>query len=242
MSSTEKKMPISGHFGEMRKRFFHSVIAIVIFTAIAFIFWKDIYEILLFPAPEGFKLQAIEMMETLSNVFKVCLTTGLIISMPYLVYQLFAFLSPALTSKEKRYIFTAVPFIGILFLGGVLFAYFVALPPAISFLTSFGADVVETIPRVKDYINIVTRLLLVVGITFETPLILMVLSAIGIVTPEWLAAKRKIWFVLAFVVAAMVTPTMDPITQTSIAAPLIVLYELSIWLTRIVRKRKKAKS
>lgn len=240
MSSNDNKMPISGHFGEMRSRFFHSVIAVVIFTTIAFIFWKQIYAVLLYPAPEGFQLQSIEMMETLSNVFKVCITTGVIISMPYLIYQLFAFLSPALTSKEKRYVFTAVPFIGILFLGGVVFAYFVALPPAIEFLTGFGADVVETVPRVKDYINIVTRMLLVVGLTFETPLILMVLSAIGVVTPDWLASKRKIWLVLAFVIAAMVTPTMDPITQTSIAAPLIVLYELSIWLTRLVRKRKKA--
>ena len=93
---------------------------------------------------------------------------------------------------------------------------------------------------IKDYINIVTRLLVVTGLSFEMPVIIMVLAQVGIASPNWLASKRKIWFVVAFVLAAIVTPTMDPITQTAIAGPLIVLYEISIWLARLVyRKRDK---
>ena len=133
----------------------------------------------------------------------------------------------------------AVPFVGGLFIAGMAFAYFVALPRAIEFLVGFGTDVVEIVPRIKDYINIVTRLLVATGLSFEMPVIIMVLARVGIASPNWLASKRKIWFVVAFILAAIITPTIDPITQTAIAGPLIVLYELSIWLARIVYRKKK---
>jgi len=238
--SAEKKMPITGHFREMRQRFFKGIIALIVATILAFVFWHQIYDFLLAPAPDDFRVQAIEMMEMLSSVFRVCLTAGLIFAMPYLVYQLFAFLSPALTPKEKRYVYTAVPFVGGLFIVGVAFAYFVALPRAIDFFVGFGGDVVEIVPRIRDYINIVTRLLIVTGLSFEMPIIIMVLARVGFVKPEWLAKQRKIWVVIAFVLSAMITPTIDPITQTLIAVPLIVLYELSIWLSKLVRKREPA--
>ena len=234
-----KRMPFTGHFTEMRQRFIRSLIALVVATAIAFIFWHQIFEFLLAPAPEGMSVQAIELMETLSSVFRVCLTAGLVISMPFLVYQLFAFLSPALKKNEKRVVFTAVPFVAGLFVAGVAFAYFVALPRAMDFLFVFGSDVVDVVPRIKDYINIVTRLLVATGLSFEMPVIIMVLARVGIASPNWLASKRKIWIVVAFALAAMITPTIDPITQTAIAGPLIVLYELSIWLARIVYRKKK---
>jgi len=233
-------MPFTGHFTEMRQRFIRSLIAIVIATAIAFIFWQQIFEFLLAPAPADMNVQAIELMETLSSVFRVCLTAGLVISMPFLVYQLFAFLSPALKANEKRIVFTAVPFVAGLFIAGVAFAYFVALPRAMDFLFAFGSEVVEVVPRIKDYINIVTRLLMATGLSFEMPVIIMVLARVGIASPNWLASKRKIWFVVAFILAAIITPTIDPITQTAIAGPLVVLYEISIWLARLVyRKRDK---
>jgi len=235
----EKRMPFTGHFKEMRQRFIRSLIALIVATSIAFIFWHQIYDFLLGPAPEGMRVQAIEMMEMLSSVFKVCLTAGLVIAMPFLVYQLFAFLSPALTQKEKRVVYTAVPFVGGLFVAGMAFAYFVALPRAMDFLFGFGTDVVEVVPRIKDYINIVTRLLVATGLSFEMPVIIMVLARVGIASPNWLAGKRKIWIVVAFILAAIVTPTIDPITQTAIAGPLIVLYELSIWLARMVYRKKK---
>jgi len=234
-----KRMPFTGHFTEMRQRFIRSLIALVVATAIAFIFWHQIFEFLLAPAPEGVNVQAIELMETLSSVFRVCLTAGLVISMPFLVYQLFAFLSPALKKNEKRMVFTAVPFVAGLFVAGVAFAYFVALPRAMDFLFIFGSDVVDVVPRIKDYVNIVTRLLVATGLSFEMPVIIMVLARVGIASPNWLASKRKIWIVVAFALAAMITPTIDPITQTAIAGPLIVLYELSIWLARIVYRKKK---
>jgi len=233
----EKKMPIMGHFAEMRKRFFRGVIAVIIATLLSFIFFNQIMAVLTAPNPE-LDLTTITIMEPLSIFFRVCLTAGVILAMPYLVYQLFAFLAPALSSNEKRYVYTAVPFIGGLFLAGVAFAYFVALPPAMRFFGTFGSDWVNIEPTISSYINIVTRLIIGVGLSFETPLIIMVLARLGVVSPEWLARKRKIWVVIAFVLAAIITPTFDPINQTIIAVPLIVLYELSIWLAKLVYKRK----
>lgn len=233
------KMPIMSHFSEMRRRFFRSVIAIVVATAISFIFYHQIFDFLLAPGPEDMQLQAIEVMENLSAVFRVCLTAGFIIAMPFIVYQLFAFLAPALRPNEKRYVYTAVPFVGGLFLAGVAFAYFIALPAALDFLLNFAKDIATPEIRISNYINIVTRLLVAVGISFELPIIIMVMARVGIVTPEWLAGKRKIWLVVAFVLGALITPTFDPINQTIIAIPLIILYELSIILARIVRRRKK---
>ncbi len=235
----DKRMPFTGHFKELRQRFVRSLIALAVAAAIAFIFYNQIFEILKGPAPDDVKFIAIELMENLTTVFKVCLTAGLVIAMPYLVYQLFAFLSPALTSKEKKFVFTSIPFVAGLFIAGVLFAYFIALPPAIGFLTGFADQVAEVEVRISNYVDIATRLLVAVGLSFEMPLIIMVLARVGITSPSWLAKQRKIWVIIAFVLGAIITPTFDPINQTIIALPLIVLYELSIWLSKLVYRKKK---
>ena len=242
MADNEQKMPIMSHFSEMRRRFFHSIIAIIITTILAFVFYQQIFDFLLQPAGPDFEPQAIELMENLSVIFRVCLMAGFVISMPYIIYQVFAFLSPALRPSEKKYVFASVPFVGILFLGGVAFAYFIALPAALGFLLDFGSNIAKPEIRITNYIYIVLRLLMAVGLSFEMPVILTVLSRVGIVKPDWLAKQRKIWIVIAFVLGAIITPTFDPINQTIIALPLIVLYELSIWLSRLVRRRKKAEA
>jgi len=230
-------MPMMRHLREMRDRVARSVIVLVITTAIAFIFGEQILRILIIPAG-GIQLQAIELVENLAVYFKVSLAGGIIIAMPFLVYQMFAFIGPALTSKEKSYVYRIIPFITVMFLVGVFFAYFVALPPALNFLTTWLSDVAEPQIRISDYVNIVTRMIVSVGLVFETPVIIMFMSRMGIVTPQWLARRRKLWVVLAFVIAAIITPTFDPINQTIIALPLIILLELSILLSRFVYKKR----
>ena len=234
---TPGKMPIMRHLREMRDRVFKSVIAIAVGTAIGFILGPQILEILKAPAG-NIDLQAIELVENLAVFFKVALAAGIIIAMPFLVYQLFAFISPALTSKEKSYIYRIIPFITVMFLCGVAFAYFIALPPALNFLLTFMSNVAEPSIRVSNYVNIVTRLIVSVGLVFETPVIIMFLSRMGIVTPQWLARRRKLWVVVSFILAALITPTFDPINQTIIALPLIILMELSIFLSRFVYKKR----
>lgn len=234
---TPGKMPIMRHLREMRDRVFKSAIAIAVGTAIGFILGPQILEILKAPAG-NIDLQAIELVENLAVFFKVALAAGIIIAMPFLLYQLFAFISPALTSKEKSYIYRIIPFITVMFLGGVTFAYFIALPPALNFLLTFMSNIAEPSIRVSNYVNIVTRLVVSVGLVFETPVIIMFLSRMGIVTPQWLARRRKLWVVVSFILAALITPTFDPINQTIIALPLIILMELSIFLSRFVYKKR----
>jgi sec-independent protein translocase protein TatC len=231
------KMPIKGHLVEIRDRIFKCVIALIIAVVISFIFANPILNILLIPKGDII-LQAIKPTENMAVYFKVVLSSAVIIAMPYLVYQLFAFVAPGLTSKEKKLVYQLLPFIVIMFLCGVSFAYFVALPPALSFLGSFMSNVAENTWQVSEYIDIVTRMLLYVGLIFETPIIIMVLARMGIVSPEWLAKRRRWWFVLAFVLSAIITPTMDPINQSIIAIPLIILLELSIILARMVYKKR----
>jgi len=234
--AAEAKMPMMRHLKEMKSRVAKSVIVMVITTGLAFAFGEQLLEILKAPAPSDIKLIAIELTENLIVFLKISLAGGFVLAMPFLVYQLLAFVSPALTSKEKSYIYRIMPFIAIMFFAGVAFAYFVGLPPALNFLTTFMADQVEPHIRINDYVNVVTRMIIAVGLVFETPVIIMFLARMGIVTPQWLARKRRLWIVLAFVLAAFITPTIDPIVQTIIALPLILLLELSIILARIVYK------
>jgi len=127
-----------------------------------------------------------------------------------------------------------------MFFGGIYFGYRYLVPPATQFLLNFGADVATVQPRLGNYVNFVINLLLVIGLVFEMPVVLTFLARIGIISGQWLANKRKIVIVLAFVVSAVITPTPDAINQLIVAGTLIVLYELSIWLAYLVGKKPKA--
>ena len=236
--TAESKMPMMRHLREMRDRVARSVIVMVITTGLAFAFGEQILAILIAPAPSNLPLIAIELTENLAVYLKVSLAGGIVLAMPFLIYQLFAFIAPALTSKEKSYIYRIIPFIAIMFFIGVAFAYYIGLPPALNFLTTWGAGTAEPQIRISDYVNVVTRMIIAVGLVFETPVIIMFLARMGLVTPQWLAKRRKLWIVLAFVLAAFITPTIDPIIQTVIALPLILLLELSIILARFVYKKR----
>jgi sec-independent protein translocase protein TatC len=127
-----------------------------------------------------------------------------------------------------------------MFAAGVAFAYFVLVPRITGFLISWGSDIVSIQPTFSDYVNVVTRLLLAVGLVFEMPVVTTFLARIGIIKPNWLSDRRKPAIIVAFILAAMITPTIDPINQTIIAVPLIGLYEMSIWLAKLAYKRKGA--
>lgn len=250
------KSTIMGHLVEMRDRLMRSVIAIVITTAIAFVFSKQIFDLLTFKstyakpifdfvvntwhltAPPTVQLIAIEMTENFTTYFQVCLFAGIIAAMPYLLYEVVAFVTPALTSKEKRYFFIILPWVLMMFIIGVVFAYFILLPPALTFLINFGTDIAPTQIRIGNYISVVTRLLLAIGGVFELPVLLTFLQRIGVVSPQMLAKQRKWAVVLAFVVGGFLTPTPDPVNQSLVSIPLYLLYEMSIWLGRLVYKKK----
>ena len=238
MSNDERKLSVLGHLTELRKRLIRSVIAVVITSILSFIFYQQIFDILLFPAPQGIELQAIEMTEMLGTIMRVCLVSGIILAMPYLTYEVIMFVSPALTHREKGYVYLILPWIALMFAGGVVFSYFILIPRITDFLLTFGSDIATIEPRIRDYISVVTRLILVIGLIFEMPVLTTFLARLGILKPKWLADKRRTAIILAFILAAIITPTIDPINQSLVAAPLIVLYEMSIWLAKLVYKKE----
>ncbi len=232
----DKRLTILEHLGELRQRLIKCVIAILITTILSFIFAKQIFDILILPA-EGINLIYIEMTEMISTYMKVSLTSGIILAMPYLIYHLLMFVSLGLTSKERRNIYLILPWIALMFAAGVVFGYFILVPPATKFLLTWGADIATPQIKIGNYISIVTRLLLAIGLVFEMPVVTTLLSRLGIITPRWLSDKRKPAIIFAFILAAIITPTFDPVNQTLVAAPLIVLYELSIWLAKLVHRK-----
>jgi sec-independent protein translocase protein TatC len=238
MSDSETKLTLLGHFQELRKRLIRSVIAVAVAAIISFIFWKWIFYILILPAKD-IELIFIEMTEMLGTIMRVCLASGLILAMPYLTLQAIMFVSPALTDRERRYLYIILPWIALMFLGGVVFGYFILIPPATKFLLTFGSDIATPQIKIGNYIAIITRLLLAIGLVFEMPVVTTFLARIGVVKPKWLADKRKMAIIVAFILAAIITPTFDPINQSLVAVPLIVLYEMSIWLAKLVYRRKE---
>lgn len=239
MSGEEKRLSMLGHIGELRKRLIRSVVVIVVAAIVTFVFHVRIFEILIAPA-QGIELQAIEMTEMLGTIMRVSLFAAIALAMPYLTYELIMFVSPALNRREKMYVYLALPWIALMFIGGVLFAYYVLVPNVTRFLLTFGSEIAPTVPRIKDYINVVTRMMLAVGLVFEMPVVTTFLARIGVLKYHWLARKRREAIIISFILAALITPTIDPINQALVALPLIVLYEMSIWLAKLAQKRRSA--
>jgi sec-independent protein translocase protein TatC len=233
-----KPVPILVHLAELRKRLLKSVIAVAIATVLAFVFYHQIFDILLYPAGE-IDLIFVEMTEMVGTIFRVCLVAGIMLAIPYLTYEFIMFVSPALTPREKRYVYLILPWIAAMFAAGVVFGYFILIPPAIKFFLGFGGDIADAQIRIGNYIPMVTRMLLVTGFVFELPVLTTFLARIGVVSGNWLASKRKIVIVGAFFLAAILTPP-DVLTQILLGVPLIALYELSIWLARLVGKKRQS--
>jgi sec-independent protein translocase protein TatC len=237
------KLTFMGHLGELRHRLIRCVIVLVVTIIVSFFLTEPyIFPVLKSPVEnllsvEGNNLVFTQMTEMVGTYMKVALASGLILAMPYLVYQFMMFVSPALTSQEKKRVYLILPWITLMFIAGVAFGYFILIPPATNFLLTFGSDIATPMIKIGNYISIVTRLLVASGAVFETPVIITFLARLGIVKPKMLSSKRRHAIVAAFILAALITPTFDPINQTLVAAPFIVLYELSIWLAKLVQPK-----
>lgn len=240
MKRGDKEMTFMGHLVELRTRLIRVSIALVAGVIISFVFRVRIFDILVDPAPDSIREQLIiiKMTGGLSIAMKLSLAGGFILAMPVLVHQFIMFVSPALTRREKKYVYLALPWITVLFLGGVAFAYFILVPPATAFLLTFGSEFGSMEPTTEDYISLVTRYIVAVGLVFEIPVIITFLARLGVVKPQWLSKNRRWAIVLAFIAAAIITPTFDPINQSMVAVPMILLYELSIWLAKLAYKKR----
>jgi sec-independent protein translocase protein TatC len=234
----EKKLSVLGHLEEVRGRLTWSLIAVVVCIGISFPLVRYLFPFLMQPLP-GLDLYYTNVTGLLGSYMKVCLYTGLILSSPFLLYQFVMFLNPALTRKEKGYLYTLLPGVILLFLGGVFFCYYILLPPALNFLYNtfpgyVGGDI-EPWWTVGDYVSVISRLLFWIGVVFEIPLLMYFLSKIRVISPEWVIRKWKWAVVIAFILGGIITPTFDPVNQTLVAAPIIVLFILGYLMAKVAR-------
>jgi sec-independent protein translocase protein TatC len=238
----EKLLTLFEHLQELRRRVTISAVAVIVGLAVSAYFGQDIIEFLKEPAEkkvDNLELSFIEPFELFVTYFRVALLGGVIIAMPVIVYEALGFVSPGLKPGERRWLYGTVIGATGLFLAGVAFAYYVALPPALDFLLNFGdGDLAQPNIRIGSYIDFVTRLLFWTGVSFQTPIIVMFLARIGLVRAGQLVRWWRLAVVAAFVVAAIVTPTIDPVTQSLVAGPIIVLYFVGIVLALFVQPRK----
>lgn len=225
------------HLRELRERLVKAAIVLVLCVMVSFAFSSQLLNLLTIPIGGIAALQAIEVTEPISVFMRVSLTSGFVLAMPVIVAQLWLFVAPALRENEFRYIYFVLPLALLLFLLGALFAYFVMLPAALPFLIGFMN--IPTIPRPQNYIKFVTSLTFWVGMSFEMPLISLVLARMGIITPQMLSRNWRYALVIIAIVAAMITPTVDPINMGLVMAPLIILYFFSIVLAKVAYRERQ---
>jgi sec-independent protein translocase protein TatC len=225
-------MPLMEHLKELRTRLMWAFGTLFVTTGASFAFTRVLFQILLSPLGDG-SVQALKPTESLGNYMKVALLSGVIMAMPMLVYQLGRFLAPGLTKKERRSMILLVPGATLCFITGVAFAYFIMLPTAIPFLQGFMADIIEQQWAVGEYLSFVTSLLFWIGVAFELPLFVYFLARAGIIDAKTLSKNRKYAVVAIAVLAAVITPTVDPLNMALVMGPLVVLYEIGVLLARI---------
>ncbi|EGS37252.1 MULTISPECIES: twin-arginine translocase subunit TatC [unclassified Veillonella] len=226
-------MSVVDHLSELRTRLVIAIVAIIIGTLGAYYYVEDILQILV--APAG-KLYYTKPTEAFFTYMKISLVAGCIVSSPVWFYQIWAFIVPALSKGEKRVTFMVVPTAVVLFVVGVLFSYYLVLPMAIQFFIGFGTDELQPLFSIGQYIDFVIAFILPFGITFELPLILIALGILGILSSDRLREYRKMFILLAFIIGAAISPTPDMLSQTMIAGPMILLYEISYGVLRYIVK------
>jgi sec-independent protein translocase protein TatC len=231
-----QSMGIWEHVNELRKRLFKALLGMIAAVLISFSLAPMFIEILAQPIGGTQALISIEVTENISTFMRVSLLSGFIIALPFITYQIWAFISPGLMPNEKRWLMLSIPFATIMFIIGVVFAYFVMLPAALPFLISFMG--ITTTPRLINYFNFVTNLLFWVGICFEAPLVVFILAKLGVVTSKGLLKQWRIAIVVIAVVAAVVTPTGDPVNMGLLMLPLMILYLLSVLFAAFARREK----
>ena len=234
-------MTLLEHLDELRGRLTKAVLALLVGTLVSTVFAKRTLAFLIAPLGEH-PPQAYAPTAPMVMFFKVSLVGGAALAMPVIVYQLLRFMVPGLTKQERRYLYFVVPGATVSFLAGVAFAHFVMLRSAIPFLQGFLADIIEPNWTIEKYVSLITALLFWTGVSFETPLIMAFLARLGIVTPKMLLRFWRYAIVVIAVIAAAITPTVDPFNMLMVMAPLIGLYGAGILLAFIAYRERTASS
>ena len=238
----DKKMSLTDHLSELRTRLIRAVIALGI-GFFACYYYKDwIFEIITRPLTQVLPKNSYLIYTGLTEAFfvymKLAFFASLIITSPFILYQIWKFISPGLLMTEKKYV---VPFVissTLLFVGGILFGYFIVLPPAFEFFISFNNKYLQAMISFRDYLSLFVTFLLGFGLSFELPAFVFFLTKLGIVNAKMLSQKRRYAILVMFIVAAILTPSPDALSQALMAIPLMFLYEVSIFVAKFAQKKK----
>lgn len=239
------EMPFLDHLEELRWRIIWSIAALGVGLILGFVIVVKLRLLFVLQEPiapfmHGHKLVYTHPGDTFSITLSTALILGVIIAAPVIIYQLWAFLSPALHRHERRIVIPVILGAVLLFLAGVALAWFFVLPMTLKFLMNFQVESLEPMITASEYFSLVTILALTMGAVFELPILILGLAALGMVTPKFLARFRKYAFVLSYVVAAFITPGDLFITTLALTVPLYLLYELSVVLAFIVFRKRNA--
>jgi sec-independent protein translocase protein TatC len=235
----DKELSLIQHIGELRDRMMIAAIALVGTTAISFVFTTDIIKILLIPTGQ-LRLVTLSPTENFTTYFQVALLSGIALAMPVILYEIYAYIDPALYPNERRFIrILGLPIIA-LFAAGMAFCYFVMLPRAMEFLLHFGEAVFENQLRASEYLSFATMFILGIGVMFEVPVIIYALVRVHVLDRAWLAKQRRYVVLLCFVVGALITPTPDPFNQALVALPMYLLFEAGLFFSKFAVSRRAA--
>lgn len=235
------EMSLLDHLNDLRKRLTWAAGFLMLATIFSFLFAEPLLNFLLVPyarsAAEGAQLQTIRPTEGIETFFKVALLSGGIISMPLILFQFWMFISPGLKKSERRYVYIFIPSALLLFVLGILFAWFVLVPAAVFFLANFLPDVFRADWQGQEYIGFLITMLFWVGVSFEMPVVVYFVARVGLVTAKALREQWRIAIVAIAVLAAAITPSIDPVTMLLTMTPLVVLYGISIGLAAIGQRQ-----
>lgn len=224
------------HLDALRKHILRALIVFMLATLVAITFNEYILAFLTQPIGGLEDVIAIDVTEPISTVMKTSLLTGFAIALPYIVLEIYLFIAPGLKPRARLWGLLAIPAVLVLFISGMAFAYYIMLPTAVPFLIQIGG--INAQIRVSSIVGFVTRVLFWLGLSFEFPLIIFILASLGIVSSKTLLQNWRIAVVVIAIIAAVVTPTIDPVNMMIVMAPLIVLYFLSIGLAAIAQRRR----
>ncbi len=229
-----EEMTLAEHLDELTKRLIKMGIAIVFGLVIGFILSQPLLRVISSNVNDNQGLDIRNPTDTITVVFKVALYIAIAITSPVLLYQIIAFLAPGLTNREKRIVYSALPFVALLFIAGASYSFFFAIPRALQFLSSFGGSIFQDGADAQETVNFYLTIMVGLGLAFQLPLIMFLLAKINIVSAQKMRKWRKYSFLLIVIVAAIITPTTDPINLSLVALPLVILYEIGIILARVL--------
>jgi sec-independent protein translocase protein TatC len=236
-------MPFLEHLEEFRNRIIKALLGVIIGAIICLVFAKPLLNVLLWPTTQvalPIEIQVLKVQGMFIVTLEIAFFGGIILSLPFIIYQIWMFVAPGLYIHERKYVPRIISSATLLFLGGVAFAYFVIFPFALRFFLGLAPETIKTNIAIDFYISFLIRLLVIFGVVFQLPVMSYFLSRLGILNPQFMRKYRRHSIVVIFILAALFTPP-DPLTQVLLGIPLVLLYELSIFISASVYKGKAKK-